>query len=102
MKKKELAKMALSYDSPYEDMVPSIIILPRLELAYENGFLEYLNETEKKKFLQLYKLADYWHDKYMEIEEEIEKLQNTGWQPDPNGWQPKSFRSNSQKRKNRR
>lgn len=80
MKKKELAKMSFDEESNYENMVPSIVILPLLELAYENGFLEYLNEAEKKKFFQLYKLADYWHDKYMEIEEERQKLEDSGYE----------------------
>ncbi len=77
MKKKELAKIFFDNESNYKDMIASILILPRLEMAYENGFLSYLNEAEKKKFLQLYKLADYWHDKYMQLEDEIEKLRNS-------------------------
>ncbi len=77
MKKKELANLSFDEDSNYKDMILSILILPKLEMAYDNGFFKYLNKDEKKKFLQLYELADYWHDKYMQIEDEIQKLRNS-------------------------
>ena len=77
MEKKELAKIFFDKESNYKDMVASILILPRLEIAYGNGFLAFLNEAEKKKYLQLCKLAEYWHDKYVQIENEIQKLRNS-------------------------
>jgi hypothetical protein len=75
MKKRDLAKLSFTDPDKFHELTNGMLMEPNLSVAWEHGLMNYLSQAEQKKFHRAYDLASYWHEKYMEIQSEIEKLE---------------------------